>query len=112
MHCTVKEGYTKYYPDPIKVNAGDKVIPGKEDDEFPGWIWATSVKDNKAGWMPKRMIKEDGGEFISTSDYNAMELTVNAGERLKILETESGWHLCETTEGETGWVPGKNVRVD
>jgi hypothetical protein len=110
MECTVIRAYTKCYPDPINVNTGDELIPGKEDDQFPGWVWAAAVKDGKAGWMPKNIIKQHNSKYISSSDYNAMELTVNEGDKLKILRSESGWLLCQTSGGETGWIPASIVK--
>ncbi len=36
---------------------------------------------------------------------------MRAGERLVVLETESGWARCRTEDGREGWLPGGCVKT-
>jgi hypothetical protein len=48
-------------------------------------------------------IEGDIGRMIR--EYNATELTVNRGDYLRPILTESGWLLAVSAAGVTGWVP-------
>jgi len=39
--CRVVADYRAAYPDPIIVRAGDELIVGDGDPEYPGWVWCT-----------------------------------------------------------------------
>ncbi len=41
--------------------------------------------------------------------YNAIELTVSAGQELTIEQVESGWLWCRDQQGKRGWVPISHV---
>ena len=109
--AVVTADYTTPYNDPIVLHEGEPVTTGKTDDEWPGWIWCTSV-ENKSGWVPESVIARDSGQYRAARDYTAKELDVRAGEKLTLLEEESGWYWCRRQSGELGWVLAKNVRLD
>jgi hypothetical protein len=98
------------YSDPIILRRGDAVEIGKCDDEWPGWIWCTNVQ-GKSGWVPEAFLRMEHGRAFAAGDYDARELNVQVGDRLTVLEEESGWLLCRSETGSVGWVPAKNVRT-
>ncbi len=103
--------YTTPYNDPIVLHKDEPVTTGKTDDEWPGWIWCTSI-ENKSGWVPETVISHNSDQPRAVRDYTARELNVRVGERLTILDEESGWYWCCTKSDQLGWVPAKNVRLD
>lgn len=109
--AVVVSDYTTPYNDPIVLRKGEPVTTGKTDDEWPGWIWCTSV-DGKSGWVPVAVLERDGDNTRAARDYNARELNVRVGDKLSILDEESGWYWCRTQAGDLGWVPVKNVALD
>ena len=109
--AVVVADYTTPYNDPIVLHEDEPVTTGKTDDEWPGWIWCTSI-ENKSGWVPENVIANDGNLSRAARDYTARELNVRVGDKLTIIEEESGWYWCRTQSGNLGWVPVKNVRLD
>lgn len=98
--------YTRLYPDPIAVRAGEPIAVGREDDEYPGWIWCTD-KRGRSGWVPLTIVDRQAG--VARQDYSALELSVEPGELLTVEQEESGWALCRNAAGERGWVPLANL---
>ena len=94
--------YTRQYADPIAVRAGEPITPGKEDHEYPGWIWCTDAR-GRSGWVPLAIVDRDAG--VARRDYSALELSVEPGELVTVEEEESGWALCRNATGSRGWVP-------
>jgi len=97
------------YPDPIVLAKGDTVLYGREDTEFPNWIFCEAIHSQKRGWVPQQILSSPDANQISTilTDYSAYELTVTPG---MIVEQEyelNEWSLVHTTDGEKGWVPNK-----
>lgn len=103
----VIKDHAAQYPDAPAFQAGESVVCGKTDPEAPGWIWCTRG-DGRSAWVPLRIIQQGDeptrGRILE--DYDARELTVEAGETLKILATESGWAWVENSSGRRGWIPG------
>lgn len=104
----IKE-YKAPYPDPIQAKAGEDVIvdPSKETD-IPGWVWCTNHA-GKSGWVPVSYLKIHGGRGRMLYDYNAIELTIHAGEVLVVHKTESSFHWATNENGQQGWVPTAHV---
>ena len=102
----VIKDHTAQYPDAPAFKSGEAVSCGKTDPEAPGWIWCTHA-DGRSSWVPLRIIErsEKSSEGRILEDYDARELTANAGETLKILATESCWAWVENTFGRRGWIP-------
>jgi len=118
----------------MKVKAGEIVAVGKEDNEYPGWLWCTDSR-GISNWVPKEFLKiiEDpkqavGHEEVSVPpssfqrklessitraeflvDYDATELTVQVGETVTVYSEQSGWLWCLTASGKWGWVPKECV---
>ena len=105
MRVRVTRPYEQPYPDPIAVRAGACVFPDLDrDTDIPGWIWCTA-EDGRGGWTPRAWLRRDGEVWRIDRDFNAIELTVRPGERLEVMEEESGFYRVARPGGETGWVP-------
>jgi hypothetical protein len=80
------------------------VTEGAPVTDIPGWTWCRGP-DGREGWVPDGWcVAEDGGLRL-TRDFDALELTVAAGDRLRLIHSESGFIFAETVTGATGWVP-------
>ncbi|MEO2212960.1 SH3 domain-containing protein [Paenibacillus amylolyticus] len=105
----VVQPHNSNYPDPIVLAKGDTILYGREDTEFPNWIFCESIHSKKCGWVPKQILSTPNEEQIATalSDYSAHELTVKPG----IIVTKefelNEWSFVHTAEGEKGWLPNK-----
>lgn len=102
----VISGYTRVYPDPIELRAGESVVLGQEDDEYPGWVWCTDQR-GRSGWVSLTIVDRDAA--IAREDYSAAELSAEPGEVLLVDREESGWALCRNAAGERGWIPLANL---
>lgn len=99
------------YPDPIVLSKGDVVLYGKEDTEFPNWIFCEALHSRKKGWVPKQMLSAPDDKLMARvqQNYSAHELNIAPG---MIVEKESElneWSLVFTADGEKGWVPNKVI---
>lgn len=106
--CRVIADYRIAYPDPIVIRGGDDLIVGKEDAEYPGWVWCSSA-DGKSGWIPGDYIERAEGNARARYDYTAAELSANAGEELTMIEEKNGWAWCTNSKGQSGWLPVANL---
>lgn len=100
----VVSDYRAAYPDPTNVRAGEALHVGETDEDNAAWVWCTGPS-GKGGWMPRAYFEADGETGTALRDYDAMELTVEVGEELTILEEESGWVRVRNSQGRLGWVP-------
>ena len=100
----VMHDYTAQYPDPITVRAGDRVLVGADDPEFPGWWWCTGP-DQRGGWVPEQFLQRTGSEALMLRDYTARELTVRAGAEVVLHASISGWVWATNGDGDEGWIP-------
>lgn len=113
-HYRVIKDYKSPYPDPIVFQKGEKVKVGqefKEDPDWRNWIWCEG-KNNKKAWAPKQYVDIDGTNGIFNKDYNAMESSVQIGEKLVVYEIVNGFGMSEKTNGARGWVPMKNMQIE
>lgn len=109
----VIQDYKSPYPDPIIFHAGEKVKVGKkfeDDPDWEDWFWCEGENQQKA-WVPRQFIQinEDVGVFVQ--NYNAMELTLLAGEILTVYEEVNGFGMAEKDNGQKGWAPLKNLEA-
>jgi hypothetical protein len=102
--------YQAQYSDAIKMRIGDDLIPGRKDNQWPGWIWCTAPS-GKSGWVPERNIYVDGDTCRALVDYDASELTVEIGDELILLEQESGWFWAHKQNGQKGWIPVEHMEI-
>lgn len=104
----VQKAYQSEFPDPIRVARGEQLLIGDMETVFPGWLWVT-IPDGRSGWIPSSFVSQSGDRGSALRDYDATELTVKTGDRLKLIECEGSWVRVETTDGRVGWVPEENV---
>lgn len=109
INAIVKISHTSNYPNPITLCAGDEVILGREDGEWIGWIFCTSIKTGVSGWVPKQIISviaNDRG--VITEDYSAHELNVDIEQSVAVERKLNGWGWC-FDGSQYGWVPLDNL---
>lgn len=103
--------YTCAYPDPIRLSAGDCLVPGDRPSEWPGWVWGAGP-DGKAGWVPEAILERSGDRIVAGENYDATELSVRVGDMVIVSRRLSGWAWCQFADGRAGWVPEKCLAVD
>ena len=91
---------------PLIAKKGEIVQGEERETEFEGWLWCQS-NSGVQGWVPKNHLEpaSESGHFQFLQDYNARELTIDAGQEVIVLDEESGWAWVRTTLGEEGWIP-------
>lgn len=107
----VIKDYRSSNPDPISLQRGDAIRVGRVydgDPEWQDWIWCES-QNGKGGWVPRSLITIHGSAGTAQEDYNARELCVQRGETLIVIAVLNGWARARRTNGETGWVPLRNI---
>ncbi|CAG0976845.1 hypothetical protein ANAEL_01502 [Anaerolineales bacterium] len=101
--------YQAPYPDPIQAKAGDEVVIDSEKKTgIRGWVWCANSA-GKGGWVPAKYIEVNGNRGRMLCDYNAIELTIHAGEKLTVHKEESKFYWVTNRTGQQGWVPVENV---
>ncbi len=91
---------------PIRFRTDDKLTVGHHDQIWRGYIWGTDQAGH-SGWVPEEYLQIEAAEgtALALRDYDSTELTVGRKEILDVLDEASGWYLCRTNAGTTGWVP-------
>lgn len=113
--CRVIKGYQASSVNPISVEAGEVFTVSEKRDAWednPAWLWVWCTDQRgRSGWVPKNVIQPGaaGGTGTTSAAYNAIELTVAAGQELVIEGEESGWFWCRDRQGRSGWVPMSHV---
>jgi hypothetical protein len=111
MTGRVIKPYKQPYPNPIRVRAGDRVYPDhSRETEWAGWVWCTDAQ-GVGGWTPEAWLARDGDEWHITRDYDALELTVQVGDPVRLECAESGFVWVTTSDGRRGWVPESHVQL-
>lgn len=95
------------YGDPIDVRAGEALVVGWTDPEWPGWIWCTDPR-GRSGWTPIDAI-ENG---TITCDFTARELTVREGDVVTPLRFLHGWCWARDAHGNEGWLPASHLGAE
>ena len=113
------------YPQPVTFQPGDRLSLGIMDHEYPGWIRVTDAsstgegtskgadKDTakgadkvQEGWAPVQYL-----DFISATEaralrsYSACELSVQPGQRVRVLQRLNGWAEVISVQDQQGWIP-------
>lgn len=104
LQVTVRAAHVPAYADPITLQAGDPVVTGREDAEFPGWIWCRSAA-GKEGWVHQSFLASGPDGAVAARDYAARELAVAGGECGELVEILSGWAFVRLMTGNQGWIP-------
>ena len=114
----VVKDYRAQFADPIAVEAGEAFAVSERAEPWennPAWMWVwCTEKLGKSGWVPQRIIQmeTDGRMGTTQAAYHARELTVTAGQQLRIEREESGWVWCCDQQGTCGWVPISHVLAE
>ncbi|MDN3954977.1 SH3 domain-containing protein [Sporolactobacillus laevolacticus] len=110
----VIKDYQSCYPDPIVLKKDEEVVYGKEDTQYPNWIFCKSVTSEKEGWVPKQILTLPDlySHAKVLQDYSAHELTVKKGELLRGFKNLNDWTYCETSAGEKGWIPTDHIAIN
>ncbi len=98
--------YEAAYPHPIAIAAGERLVVGRRDQEWPSFVWCTNC-EGRAGWVPESYLGRQGDVGVARCDYTARELTVSAGQLLTVERAEGGWVWATDQAGQSGWVPEK-----
>jgi hypothetical protein len=102
--------YRTQYTNPIRFAAGDVVILGERDTEWPAFVWTTIPMDGNAGWAPFDWLKPLGdGRAEALRDYSAQELDADAGDEVVLQYELGGWWWCAHADGRYGWVPAAHL---
>ena len=96
---------------PLMAKKGEIVKGLDRETDMEGWIWCRNSSGIEA-WVPKTHLEptSESGHFQFLQDYNARELTIDAGQEVIVLDEESGWAWVRTVMGEEGWVPLENLQ--
>ena len=96
--------WTAKHPAPLTLRAGDSVIVGKIDYEWPAWAQCTTARGH-SGWVPLEWLAVEGSRGRIDRDYTARELSIQAGEELELRSEYGGWYFAQNAGGDEGWVP-------
>lgn len=105
LSARVCKTYVAQYPDPIAMTPGDDLQLGKRDPEYPGWVWATSTRTSKSGWVPEDYVEFAGDQGSARRAFTAREVSVEVDERVTVVEELLGWAWVKTADDREGWVP-------
>jgi hypothetical protein len=81
------------------VRQGDRLRFERRELEWSGWFWGTD-SSGKSAWVPEAWVEIEGDSFVMKRDYNATELSVEAGETLSVGFEEGGSAWAATVTGE------------
>ena len=74
-----------------KTGSGVKATPTKEDG------------------VPRSLMTILGSTGTAREHYSARELSIHKGETLNVIAILNGWAWSRRTNGESGWVPLRNL---
>jgi uncharacterized protein YgiM (DUF1202 family) len=104
----VRLKYEVEYRNPIQVKAGERVEVGREDNDYPAWVWCRAA-DGREGWMPLELLSMQASGATVLQDYSAKEVAVHPGDEVEVEEVRHGWALVRNTQRETGWIPRSHI---
>ena len=102
--------YQVNYPNPIQMQAGERVHVGRADADFPGWLWCRAT-DGREGWVPVELLSAESPLATALVDYSARELAVQVGDAVEIEEVRHGWARVRNNQGEVGWIPEAHIET-
>lgn len=107
-----RTAYEAAFANPPRVAVDETVQYFGADPKHPGWFKG-QTKAGCEGYFPIAWfeVNEATGEATAQRDYDAHELTVEAGARVGVIESEPGWVRVMTEGGEIGWVPVETAPV-
>lgn len=104
--------YQAPYANPIVVDAGDEItVDISRKTDWIGWVWCTN-RAGLSGWVPEIYIERHGNRGRMSCSYNAIEMTIHAGEILTLHKAASGFYWATNHAGQSGWVPSTHIRIE
>lgn len=99
-------GHTRSFERAPRVRAGEVVRHIRDEEKHPGWFFG-AAPDGVEGYFPIRWFDLDPENVTARAirNYDAMELTIEAGIEVVRLAEESGWLYVRTEDGREGWIP-------
>jgi len=110
----VVKSYESPYPQTRMFLKGSRVKvirEYQEDPQWPHWFWCVG-QDSTEAWVPGQFLQVDGNYGILNRDYNAIELSVQVGEILRVLDVINGFGWAEKNDDALGWVPMKHLVLE
>jgi len=89
MKIKVITRHESNYPNPINLKKGEWVETGKEDDQYPGWIW-TTTQNGDSGWVPKQILSRKQNQALILENYCAKELPELREEDFVEVKSDAG----------------------
>jgi hypothetical protein len=97
----------EYHPEPgdvLRGLAGDELTCERRPTSYPGWVWCTD-RDGAKAWVPEAYLSMEEEAAHLVRDYLSRELDLAPGDRVDLLEIESGWAWVRHPRLGLGWVP-------
>lgn len=111
MRITAVVAHKNKFHDPVCLSPQDRLVLGKPDTEYPGWIWVRTPSGNE-GWTPISAIQIISNTVgIAKESYSARELNTAVGETLILHRERDDWLWVENEMGECGWIPKKTTSL-
>ncbi|MFY2763433.1 SH3 domain-containing protein [Arenimonas sp. MALMAid1274] len=107
MQARLLRNYRRQHANPIAFQAGETLVLGIRDNDWPEFLWATDAR-GRSGWVHQDRL--DGN--VAVRDYDARELDANAGDSVRLIEFAGGWWWAENEIGETGWLPERDLHIE
>jgi hypothetical protein len=91
----------------LVIDPGDRVtvLPG-DSVTWPAYALVANARGER-GWVPKRFLRQDGEQVVTTHHFDTVTLTPAAGDILRLIESdlEGGWLWCSDSRNRVGWYP-------
>jgi SH3-like domain-containing protein len=111
MRARLLRDYRTQYPDPIRFGAGERVVLGARDSEWPEFLWATDAA-GRSGWVHEKYLCGSTGETTARRDYDARELDADTGQTVELIEEAGGWWWSQAADGRSGWLPARDLDIE
>ncbi len=103
--ATTAIAYRTPYPEGSRLPSGTRLKTTDRKSEYPGWTWCL-IGSNAGVWISEKYIdREADDRAVLNIDYDSTELSVDIGDRVRILRCEQGWAWCQKNDGVEGWLP-------
>ncbi len=111
MTWQVTKAHQRSYETPISGKAGDVFTTTGRKDNWQGhvWIWCSN-KEGRSGWVAESILDVKQTQAALKEDFDAIELSVQAGEVLEGSRQLAGWLWLRNAQGKSGWVPLENLK--
>jgi Variant SH3 domain/SH3 domain len=110
VQARLVRAYATRHADPIAFAAGEAVVVGARDEEWPEFWWATDPR-GRSGWVHRRFIAGTEGTTRAMQDYDARELDAAEGDIIELIEEAGGWWWSVDAHGRRGWLPARDLEI-